>query len=261
MKKQIRVRCAGLLGLLMLAGTAQATLIDRGNGMLYDTVLDITWLQDANYAKTSGYDSDGLMTWEEAVAWADNLVYGGYDDWRLPTIVAPDSVPFRFANNGSNAGGYGATGAGYGTDTPAGGWGTPADGDGIWSELGWMWYHNLGNLGKCLPDDTDPTGCVTQAGWGLNSTTTPDGLVSVNNLQSYVYWSGTEYARYPIYAWTFRPGDGYQGLYLKENYRFYAWAVRSGDVLAVPEPSALLLTALGLAALGILTRKGNTMRH
>ena len=34
---------------------AQAALVDRGGGMLYDTVLNITWLQDANYAKTSNY--------------------------------------------------------------------------------------------------------------------------------------------------------------------------------------------------------------
>ncbi len=69
---------------LSLSGAAQATLYDRGNGMIYDSVLDITWLQDANYAKTSGYDSDGLMTWGAANTWAQGLNYGGYNDWRLP---------------------------------------------------------------------------------------------------------------------------------------------------------------------------------
>jgi len=28
--------------------------------MIYDSDRDSTWLQDANYARTSGYDSDGL---------------------------------------------------------------------------------------------------------------------------------------------------------------------------------------------------------
>jgi hypothetical protein len=51
--------------------------------MLYDDVHNITWLQDANYAKTSGYDGDGRMTWSAAKTWADNLVYGGFSDWRL----------------------------------------------------------------------------------------------------------------------------------------------------------------------------------
>jgi hypothetical protein len=72
-----------------LAVSAQATLIDRGGGMIYSTELNLTWLQDANYAQTSGYDADGLMTWDEAMTWAANLSYGGYTDWRLPTYDPP----------------------------------------------------------------------------------------------------------------------------------------------------------------------------
>ncbi len=44
-----------------LAGTAQAGLIDRGGGMIYDTTQNITWLADWNYAQTSGWDADGLI--------------------------------------------------------------------------------------------------------------------------------------------------------------------------------------------------------
>jgi hypothetical protein len=73
------------LSLGLMATTAQASLINRGGGMIYDTDLNITWLADANYAMTSGYDADGLMTWSDAVTWAGNLSYGGYTDWRLPT--------------------------------------------------------------------------------------------------------------------------------------------------------------------------------
>lgn len=80
-----------LSGLVILASNAaRATLIDRGGGMIYDTDLNITWLADANYAKTSGYDADGLMTWAAANAWAQNLTYGGYTDWRLPKTLEPD---------------------------------------------------------------------------------------------------------------------------------------------------------------------------
>lgn len=64
---------------------ADAALIDRGGGLIYDDDLNITWLADANYAMTSGYDSDGKMIWSVAMSWADGLVYGGYDDWRLPS--------------------------------------------------------------------------------------------------------------------------------------------------------------------------------
>ncbi len=68
-------------------GMANATLWDRGGGLIYDDVLNITWLQDANYAKTWGYDADGRMTWSQAMTWADQLVYAGYDDWRLPRTL------------------------------------------------------------------------------------------------------------------------------------------------------------------------------
>ena len=78
-----------------------AALYDRGSGLIYDDVLDITWLQDANYAQTSGYDVqditwlqtinqaddiNGRMTWSEANSWAAQLEYGGYDDWRLASV-------------------------------------------------------------------------------------------------------------------------------------------------------------------------------
>ena len=74
-----------LLLALAIVGKSEAALFDRGNGMIYDDVLKITWLQDANYAMTSNYDTDGKMTWAQATAWADQLEYGGFDNWRLPS--------------------------------------------------------------------------------------------------------------------------------------------------------------------------------
>lgn len=89
---------------LVAAATAQATLIDRGGGLIYDTAFDITWLADANYAETSGFDADGAMSWSDAMSWAGNLSYGGLTDWRLP--VNPQSDPacsFHYSDgNGPN---------------------------------------------------------------------------------------------------------------------------------------------------------------
>ncbi len=65
--------------------SARATLIDMGDGTIYDDDLQLTWLQDANYARTSGYDADGKMTWSAANTWADSLVFATFDNWRLPT--------------------------------------------------------------------------------------------------------------------------------------------------------------------------------
>ena len=71
---------------LVLSTSANAALIERLGGLAYyDDVNNLTWLADANYAMTSGYDADGEMTWGAAVTWADTLDFSGYDDWRLPT--------------------------------------------------------------------------------------------------------------------------------------------------------------------------------
>jgi hypothetical protein len=74
---------------VLTSGMAQAALIDRGGGLLYDDVLNVTWLQDANYAKTSGYDADGLMDWSAAKTWASGLNISRFageslTGWRLP---------------------------------------------------------------------------------------------------------------------------------------------------------------------------------
>ena len=67
---------------------SRGELINRGTydgvNLIYDSVQRITWLGDANWAKTSGFDSDGEMTWGEARTWARRLTIGGFSDWRLP---------------------------------------------------------------------------------------------------------------------------------------------------------------------------------
>lgn len=60
-----------------IATSSPAALIDRGEGLIYDDDLNITWLQYANYTNQT-------MTWNEATVWVENLIYQGYDDWRLP---------------------------------------------------------------------------------------------------------------------------------------------------------------------------------
>ena len=83
------MRAVCLLGLLLVATPAHADLIDLGNGMVYDTVQDLTWLQDLQHARTSGDDADGRFTFTEAKTWASDLVFGGFADWRLPLMLNP----------------------------------------------------------------------------------------------------------------------------------------------------------------------------
>ncbi len=63
---------------LLAASGAQATLFTRlNNQAVYDDVAKLTWLQDANA-------NGAAMNWSTAMAWADGLIIGGVDDWRLP---------------------------------------------------------------------------------------------------------------------------------------------------------------------------------
>jgi hypothetical protein len=87
--------CAGLFS-LGLVSTANAGLFPITAGPLdglavYDDVLDITWLADANAGAGTAFDNgvsttDGKMTWTNAGNWAANLTTGGATDWRLPSM-------------------------------------------------------------------------------------------------------------------------------------------------------------------------------
>lgn len=219
-----KTNLAGWLVAGMLAcGPAHAALMDRGGGMIYDTDLNITWLKDANYAKTSGYDIDGKMNWNTANAWASNLVYGGYNDWRLPstTDLGMDGCNYAYSN----------TDCGFNVATNS-------------SELAHLFFVELGNKSAY-----DPAGTYRGS---LNS-----GLVNKSpfqNLQSDTnYWSEAFSFLPASYAWTFNTTLGLQ--YVNEQYyEFNAWAVRNGDVAAVPEPTGALLFGLSLAGL-VATRR------
>jgi len=79
---------------LFLYSTANATLWDRGGGLIYDDIQNITWLQDASLDQEP-VNAYNRFNWVEAMEWADQLVFGGFDDWRLPTAYQLDgSGPF-----------------------------------------------------------------------------------------------------------------------------------------------------------------------
>jgi hypothetical protein len=63
-----RMLCASALLALVSTGTSGA-LIDRGNGLIYDSDQHLTWVQNAGLS--------GLLNWDNAMARAENLVFGG----------------------------------------------------------------------------------------------------------------------------------------------------------------------------------------
>jgi hypothetical protein len=227
-------------------GTWETTLQGRletapGSGVFlayYDTVLDITWLTDANV--------NGAMTWGAANAWAAGLMIPGVGGgWRLPKVSPIDGSTFNntWSNNATTDRGYAPTT----TDGTDGGWrdgnNTPV------SEMGHMNYVTLGNLGFCTPDNGDRFGCTEQTGWGLSNT----GPFSGND-SLIPYWSDTEIDSGGV--WSFSFFDGSQYMTVKDT-DVFAWAVRSGDVPAVvPIPSAGWLLGSGLIGLlGVAKRK------
>lgn len=87
--KFLKATVAGLcLSVSIISNVATAGLIDRGNGMIYDTEQDITWLKNANLAGRT-------MGWPEALNWADTLTFGGYEDWRLFNTSATCGLVFN----------------------------------------------------------------------------------------------------------------------------------------------------------------------
>jgi hypothetical protein len=215
MKKVLTALCS----VLVFTGTAEASLVDRGGGMIYDTTLNITWLADMNYAKTSGYDSYGFLGWAEANDWANNLVYGGFSGWRLPTINPSDTSCSGTA--------VGAPGIGYNC---------------IGGELSHLFVADLGNkAGESVLYQTGDT--AEQIA----------NLALFSNVQSNFYWSGTGFAPNARSAWLFAAHYGLQSLSNVVE-AFNAVAVRDGDVAAsIPEPATLAL--VGLAFVGVVASR------
>jgi hypothetical protein len=84
--KQLITLIIMILCLFILPVSLWSGLIENSDGTLvYDSTNDVTWIKDANYAKTSGQDTDGYMEYDDAVSWVNSLTYGGGTSWRLPT--------------------------------------------------------------------------------------------------------------------------------------------------------------------------------
>ncbi len=58
-------------------GAVVAEYVDNHDGTVTDTATGLMWQQET---------PDYSMTWEQALAYCEDLILGGYTDWRLPNI-------------------------------------------------------------------------------------------------------------------------------------------------------------------------------
>ena len=220
------VHAAGVPG----QGTWETTLQARDlnhdgvTDAFYDTVLDVTWLRDANVK--------GPMDWVTANGWANNLIVSGFGGWRLPTMIDTGAPGCDW----SYAGG---TDCGANVQTK--------NGAVVYSEMAYLFYDTLGNKAYCPPGEPSCAG-GPQLGWGLTNSG------DFQNLEPFYYWTDLDYAPAPGNPWFFRTSDGIQGNDAG-NSEMYALAVHPGDVAAVPEPQTYALMLADLGAMLTVARR------
>lgn len=212
---------------LLGAGSASATLFDRGGGLIYDSVLNITWLQDANYSETSGFDADGQMNWADAKAWAAGLSYFDsvrnvtYTDWRLPLASVT-------AGEGGNVSRF--------TTIPESAPACTSEVACRDNELAYMFYYNMGGT----------------YGFIKSGNQVADG-VNLYNIQD-VQWTGTGCDA--NCAWILEMIG--RNNVANPGGEWASWAVRPGDVTvsaAIPEPEIYAMMAAGLGLIGWIGRR------
>lgn len=230
-------RTLPLVFALALSIPVQADLHDRGGGLIYDDILDITWLQDVNYSILDSFDGDGQMTWYEAISWIGSLNY--YDSvrnrwiggWRLPR-----ASPINGIKHVDILSYDGATDWGYNITSKN-------------SELAHLFYMTLGNPGY-YDAGGSPTGCFVS---GYDTCQNNSGPFTMPALHS-DYWTETQYDSDSTLVWGFYFGNGFQDHNSKNN-DYRAWAVHDGDVAAIPEPKVLAMLIVGLGMVGVAARR------
>jgi hypothetical protein len=226
-------------------GTWETTLQARdldGNAVTvegyYDTVLDITWLAEANYAQTSGRTTNGYLNLQDSQTWVAGLNINGITGWRLPMML--DTGPGG-CNDATSIEVYSGTDCGYNVQT-----GSAATT--VFSEMASMYYDTLGNLAYY-----DTSGIGPQPGYGLTNSGPFDGI-----LRSYWFSSGGKF-QFDIPTAI----DQYGLQVTAERVNAFeadgaAWVVHDGDVGSpVPIPAAAWLFGSGLIGLLAFSRRRN----
>ena len=228
-----------------LLGRAPLTPAGTNYRAYYDDVLDITWLANANLARstyvfstTPGFGTSfgvagiklggpmRLVTATEWIAAVNDAAYLGSSEWRLPTGIGLGNDVCDFA--------YSGTECGYNVDVATG-------------EMAHLFYNTLGNTAAVnsygAPEpcaSATPKLCLTNVGPFA-------GLVS-----NIYFYSPTEN---PFGTWVFGFQSGLQNIIGTDPYG-YAWPVLNGDPFTpIPIPAAGWLFGGALGLLGVARRR------
>ncbi len=265
MRRNVLTKLIGV-GAVLLAVNANASLVSTDGGLgVYDTTNNVTWTSNANLFATQAAsysggadafvsaviaDSGGVIhdtpnvfdpTGTYTLSASDFVTSGTYDG-TMDYWGARAWVNYLDATNygGSNQWALPTTvdsssSVGY----PDGAGGDPSQSS---SQMAQLFYGGLGQV----------------ANSSITTTHNNPNYSLFSNVQSYVYWSGTEYSADPNVAWIFGTISGDQNTNGKLS-DFYALAVSPGQVSAVPVPGAAWLLGSGLLGLvGLRRRKAET---
>lgn len=194
-----RKLCAAGAAAALIAVPAQASLVNLGDGTVWDSATNLVWLKDWNV--------NGLADPNAQYAWAQDLVFAGASNWVLPGWAQMETVR-------NHAPSFAAVDAIF----------DHVSNDYYWSSTGAAPDQCYGDN---LPAKGGSPGGINDFPWGYSMRSGVTDCVT-----DVLRWSTTGLLQSAV-------------------------AVRTGGVLAtVPEPQTLLLSLLGLGALGLARRQG-----
>lgn len=285
-----------LVAWVSFGSVSEAALYDRGNGLVYDNVLNLTWSKDANLFQTLSVTSGNLDGFVQKIINANNgVVANAPNAWDTPS----NSGYYQLSRNDF---GWGVWAGNTNTSYRNTWWGAQA----FIGYLNTIQYKGYSNWQQPATyplngEQFDLTNSSnTDSGYGITSPLHPLAYMSIVNLenssgslayaysppkmafedaangnaqdsfinlQSGGYWSSTELSLENLYssstgsafAFLYSFGIGVDEVAWKYVPSGYTWAVLPGDVASIPLPSSAWL--FGSALIGVARLKPNKYRR